>query len=125
MQISTPSPIPTHDKITEGHESNKNSSKAAHESINNPNIVDAKGNGDNINTIGMWSPASSEGDDPDAVSSGYMGPVISMFGHLKGQRNANGRQDLDVQAAVAARIYSKMQESENQREMQDSRLLLT
>ena len=62
----------------------------------NPNIKDAKGDGDNINITGRWSPASSEGDDPDAISSGYMRPVISMFGHLKGQRNANGMQDLNV-----------------------------
>ncbi len=77
------------DKSTEGHESNNSSSKAAYESINNPNIDDAKGNSDNINTTGRWSPASSEGDDPDAVSSNYMGPVISIFGHLKGKRKEN------------------------------------
>ena len=48
-----------------------------------------------------------------------------MFGHLKGQRKANEMQDLNVWVAVAARIYSKIQKSENHREMQDSHLLLT
>ena len=31
----------------------------------------AKGNGDNINTTGRWNPAYLEGDDLDAISSGY------------------------------------------------------
>ncbi len=105
----------TRDKITEGHETNKNSSKEAHESINSPNIIDAKGNGDNNNTTGRWSPASSEGDHPNAFSSRYMVSLISMFGHLKGQRKANEVQDFNVRAAVSARIYSEMQGSENQR----------
>ena len=48
-----------------------------------------------------------------------------MFGHLKGQRNANEMQDLNAQVAVGSRIYSEMQESENHKEMQDSLLLLT
>ena len=48
-----------------------------------------------------------------------------MFGHLKGQRNTNEMQNLNVQAAVVSRIYSEMQESENHRDMQDSYLLLT
>ena len=72
-----------------------------------------------------WSLASSEGDDPDAFSSGYTGSVITIFGHLKGQQNANEMQDLNVQAAVGSRIYSEMQESEKQMEMQESLLLLT
>ncbi len=34
-----------------------------------------------------------EGEDPDA---GYTGPVISMFGHMKGLGNENQMQDLNV-----------------------------
>ena len=48
-----------------------------------------------------------------------------MFGHLKGQRNVNEMQDLNVQAAVSSRFYCEMQESEHHRERQDSCLLLT
>ncbi len=48
-----------------------------------------------------------------------------MFGHLKGLIKASEMLDLNVRAAVGSRIYCEMQESENQREMRESLLLIT
>ena len=60
----------------------------------------------------------------DAIPSGYTGPVMSMFGHLKGLRKANEIKDLNVWAAVGSRVYNEMQESENHKDMQELLLLL-
>ncbi len=54
--------------------------------------------GENVNndgTTGRYSPVSSEGERLDDKQSGYTGPVISMFGHVKGLQNDTNKRESD------------------------------